>query len=77
MIIYGSRQCPDTMACLSSLTQAGTPFEFRDLADLPALKEFLRYRDTLDLFDDVKAGCGVGIPFIVQNNGRFSFEWTE
>ena len=77
MVIYGSKQCPDTMACLSALSKSGTPHEFRDIADLSVLKEFLKYRDTISMFDQVKANGGVGIPFIVQDNGQFTFEWTE
>ena len=77
MIVYGSKQCPDTMACLSALSAAGTPHEFRDLADLSALKEFLTYRDTLSLFDRVKENGDVGIPFLVREDGTCAFEWTE
>ncbi|MBO7728979.1 MAG: glutaredoxin [Oscillospiraceae bacterium] len=76
MIIFGSKQCPDTMECLSSLSKAGTPYEFKDIADLPALKEFLKYRDTVALFDSVKANGGVGIPFIIKDDGQYSFDWT-
>ena len=77
MLVYGSKQCPDTVACLSALHAAGTPYEFRDLAALSALKEFLKYRDTLSLFDPVKAKGGVGIPLPVREDGTFTFEWTE
>lgn len=77
MLVYGSKQCPDTMACLSALSRTGTPHEFRDIADLSVLKEFLKYRDTLSLFDRVKDNGGVGIPFIVQEDGTYTFEWTE
>ena len=77
MIVYGSKQCPDTMACLSALSKAGIAHEFRDIADLSALKEFLKYRDTASLFDRVKENGGVGIPFIVQGDGKYTFAWTE
>ena len=77
MIVYGSKQCPDTMACLSALSAAGIPHEFRDIADLAALKEFLRYRDTLSLFDRLKENGGVGIPFIIREDGTYTFAWTE
>ena len=76
MIIYGSKQCPDTMECLSTLSNAGTPHEFRDIADLAMLKEFLHYRDTVALFDSVKARGDVGIPFIVKDDGQYTFDWT-
>ena len=65
------------MTCLTALHAAGTPYEFRDLAELSALKEFLKYRDTLSLFDPVKAKGGVGIPLLVREDGTFTFEWTE
>ena len=42
MIIYGSNQCPDTRACLADLDAKGTAYDFRDIGDLPILKEFLR-----------------------------------
>ena len=77
MIVYGSKQCPDTLECLSYLAKEGISHEFRDIADLPVLKEFLKYRDTLCLFDAVRANGGVGIPFIVQDDGQFTFEWTK
>ena len=52
-------------------------YEGIELHKVPVLKEFLRYRDTLALFDNVKANGGVGIPFIISDNGQFSFEWAE
>ena len=77
MVVYGSKQCPDTMECLSYLAKSEIPHEFRDIADLLVLKEFLKYRDTLSLFDAVRASGGIGIPFIVQDDGQFTFEWTK
>ena len=68
MIVYGSKQCSETLACLRALRESGTPHEFRDIADLMALKEFLHYRDSLPLFDGVKAAGGVGIPFLIHDN---------
>ena len=75
MIVYGTRQCPDTVACLNELELSGRPFEFRDITELPMLKEFLRYRDREGMFDTVKANGGVGIPLIVKDDGNLSFEW--
>lgn len=74
MIVYGSKQCPDTRECLSALSTAGMTYEFRDIADLPVLKEFLKYRDTISLFDQVRANGGVGIPFIIQDDGQFTLK---
>ena len=58
------------------MSKAGTSYEFKDITDLSALKEFLKYRDTVALFNCVKANGGVGIPFIVKDDGLFSFDWT-
>ena len=69
MIIYGTTQCPDTMAFLQSCDVKGIPYEFRNISELPMLKEFLRYRDTSSLFDEVKARGGVGIPLVVKDDG--------
>ncbi len=74
MIIYGSKQCPDTTACLQSLDLKGCAYDFRNIENLPFLKEFLHYRDNSALFDTVKAAGGVGIPLIVNDDGSLSFD---
>lgn len=74
MIVYGSKQCPDTAACLKSLDLNGCPYDFRDIEKLPFLKEFLHYRDSSALFDAVRAAGGVGIPLIVKDDGSLSFD---
>ena len=30
MIIFGSKDCPDTMACLAALDAQGTAYDFRE-----------------------------------------------
>ena len=72
MIIYGSKQCTDTIDCLSKLNQTGEQYDFRDLSDLAVLKDFLSYRDFLPLFESVKARGGVGIPFMINEDGTMS-----
>ena len=75
MIIYGSAQCPDTRACLADLDARGTPYEFRDICDLPTLKEFLRFRDTEAAFAPVRAAGGIGIPLLIADDGSLHFDW--
>ena len=75
MIIYGTRQCPDTVACLEALDAKGCPYEFRNIENLSVLKEFLQFRDNDASFDPVKAAGGVGIPVIVRDDGSLSFDW--
>jgi len=74
--IYGSMLCKDCEECVEAFDQAGIAYEFHDFGDsLAALKEFLALRDTNDLFQPVKeAGC-IGIPCIVDEQGRISLDW--
>ncbi len=74
MIIYGSSQCPDTKACLNAAQENKLLFDFRDIAELPFLKEFLAFRDHSPVFEPVKAAGGIGIPFIIRDDGSQSFE---
>ncbi|MBQ3466862.1 MAG: hypothetical protein IJH21_00880 [Oscillospiraceae bacterium] len=72
MIIYGSKDCPDTMACLAALDAQGTAYDFRDIGELPVLKEFLHYCDSEAVFAPVRASGGIGIPLIVGDNGSLT-----
>ena len=75
MIIYGSKQCPDTVECLAALDARGVAYDFRDIGNLPILKEFLGYRDSEAAFDPVKAVGGIGIPLIIKDDGTMAFDW--
>lgn len=76
--IYGSMLCPDCVACRQALDAAGVAYEYLDFSEnLKHLKEFLKLRDTLPLFDDVKAAGGIGIPCIVREDGSASLSWEE
>ena len=57
---------------------AGVEYEYLDFSEnLKHLKEFLKLRDTLPLFDAVKAAGGIGIPCIVREDGSASLSWEE
>ena len=76
VIIYGSKLCPDCVACLSDLKAQGVEFEYRDFSDsLLFLKEFLSIRDSDPLFADVKASGKIGIPCLVYPDGTVSLQW--
>ena len=77
MIIYGSTQCPDTMACLQACDEKGVEHEFRNIAELPFLKEFLGIRDSDPLYDAVKKAGGVGIPLIRKDSGELTLDWES
>jgi len=76
--IYGSMLCKDCVQCRSDLDKAGVAYEYLDFADsLPALKEFLAIRDSSPLFDDVKRKGGIGIPCIIDDDGKITLNWTD
>lgn len=77
MIIYGTKQCPDTVACLAALDAKGCAYDFRNIEELPVLKEFLQYRDRAPEFDPVRVAGGVGIPLIIRDDGSLSFELED
>lgn len=76
--IYGSMLCPDCVQCRRDLDDAGVIYEYRDFADsLKNLKEFLSIRDGSALFDEIRAGGGIGIPCIVREDGTVTLDWKE
>lgn len=76
--IYGSLLCPDCVRCKEELTAAGVGFEYHDFADgIVNLKEFLKLRDTHEIFDEVRQDGRIGIPCIVTEEGRVTLTWEE
>ena len=76
MRIYGSMLCPDCGECCKDLDAAGTAYTFCDFSDdLRHLKEFLKLRDTMDIFEEIKAEGKIGIPCILHDDGKVSLTW--
>ena len=76
--IYGSMLCPDCADCCKKLREASVEFEFCDFAEsLLNLKEFLKLRDSSDLFDEIRSAGKIGIPCIVRKDGSVTLDWTE
>lgn len=74
--VYGSLLCPDCVACKSAFEAQGIPFEYLDFSDeLSALKEFLKLRDSEDVFSEVRRAGKIGIPCIVAEDGSVSLDW--
>lgn len=75
--IYGMMLCPDCVNCVEQLREHRVAFEFYDFStDLPALKEFLKLRDTMDIFRQVREEGRIGIPCIVDGE-RVLLNWEE
>lgn len=76
--IYGSMLCKDCVQCREDLDRAGVDYDFLEFQDeLKNLKEFLLLRDSLDLFKVVKDNGGIGIPCIVDDDGKVSLDWEQ
>lgn len=78
LTIFGTKQCPDCVACRTELDSAGTGYVYRDICeDLRNLKDFLKLRDEASAFQNVKKEGRIGIPCILREDGSATFEWEE
>ncbi len=76
--IYGSRLCPDCVQCLKELDEAGVEYAYLDFSDsLLNLKEFLVYRENDAAFDAARAEGKIGIPCLVDADGRITLSWEQ
>ena len=76
--IYGMRICPDCVACLEALDQAGIAYEFLDFAQATQhLKDFLKLRQDSTLFDPVRAAGNIGIPCVQREDGSIALDWQD
>ncbi|NLZ83757.1 MAG: glutaredoxin, partial [Clostridiales bacterium] len=79
IIMYGAAICPDCVSAKELLSeQTDIELDYRDItASIPLLKEFLSFRDNEAMFDPIKEGDKVGIPFFVLEDGRKTFDAFE
>lgn len=76
--IYGSDLCPDCLQCKRDLDAFGVAYEYLDFAEsLLNLKEFLKLRDSLSIFEEAKREGYLGIPCIVDSRGIVSLDWSQ
>ena len=76
--IYGSKMCPDCVACKANFDYYHIDYEFIDInKDLRNLKEFLILRDTLPVFDRLKKIHDIGLPAIVKEDGSVFTDWES
>lgn len=76
--IYGSMLCKDCVACCAALDEAGISYEFCDFAaDLANLKTFLKLRDQLPEFQDIRGTEKIGIPCIVLPDGTVTLDYQS
>jgi glutaredoxin-related protein len=79
VIMYGMNICPDCTEAMKVLKEhADIKVEYREFTQATTyLKEFLRYRDTNPLFDQVKVDGYIGIPLFVKEDGSLTLDVYE
>lgn len=76
--IYGSMLCPDCVKCREDLDQAGVNYEYLDFSEsLLNLKDFLKLRDSSEVFREAREAGKIGIPCIMREDGTLTLDWEE
>lgn len=76
--VYGSPMCPDCVVCKEALEKAGVEFVYLDITgSLLFLKQFLKLRETKEVFEPIKDRGQIGIPCILEEDGSVGFTWDK
>lgn len=74
--IYGSMLCKDCVRCRQNLDRLGKAYAFFDINEsLENMKAFLRIRDREPVFREVRREGKIGIPCLVDDEGKVSLSW--
>lgn len=75
LTVYGIQSCGTCREMRAAFDKAGVPYVYKNFSEnIQNLKDFLKLRDSLPLFDEVKARGGVGTPCLVSDDGKVT--WT-
>ncbi len=77
MIIYGTQDCSNCISAKEELDSLGITYEFLDLAKTKNLKEFLKLRDSMDIYNPVKERGAVGIPTFILDDESITINFDE
>lgn len=77
--VFGSVHCPDCVSLKEFLDEKGIEYQYIDITDsMRNLKMYLKLRDTMPEFDEIKKAGRVGIPFIMFGDGdSYVFQLPE
>lgn len=77
VIMYGAPICPDCVEALEQLSQRDDILlDYRNIIESTTImKEFLRYRDQEEIFDEIKKSGFIGIPFFIREDGTKTFSY--
>ncbi|WP_044916645.1 glutaredoxin domain-containing protein [Butyrivibrio sp. WCE2006] len=76
--VYGSGMCPDCIKCKYNLDKNNIDYENIDITqNLKGLKEFLKFRDKEEVFNDAKENGYIGIPALITEDGEITLDWEN
>ncbi len=76
--IYGSMKCPYCVVLKENLDRNEVPYEFIEILDsLGNLGAFLAIRDRDPVFDHLKAVNDIGVPALVDDEGKVWTDWES
>ena len=74
--VYGSHMCGDSEELQKYFNEYEIRYQFLDITDnLRNLGRFLRYRDTLEIFDNCRKTGDIGVPFLIDDEGEKTLDW--
>lgn len=78
LTMIGSHLCQDTLYALMKLKEAGAEIDFQDISSsFPALKKYVETREQNPKYEQVKKNGGIGIPFMIFEDGTETFSLEE
>lgn len=76
-ILFVSDLCPDCAGILGEIKEGSEKYTDYDVVNItssmPSLKLFLKYRDTLPSFDEVRKSHRAGVPSVVIGENEVEF----
>ncbi len=76
--VYGSVKCPYCLVLKENLERNQVAFEFVEILEsLGNLGSFLAIRDREPVFDHLKAVNDIGLPALVEENGKVWTDWES
>lgn len=76
-ILFVSDLCPDCAGILEQIKEGSEKYTDYDVVNItssmPSLKLFLKYRDTLPGFDEVRKSHRAGVPSVVIGENEVEF----
>ncbi len=76
--VIGSHLCPETLYALNQLFAADVAVDFKDILSCHAdLKEYLKMRDTDDMYAQIRGTERLGIPCFIKEDGTKTMNLAE